>query len=58
MCPTCRDEATDDTKCTRCGKKLSKDGDNFVNPNFDKSRFEKLENGEEVLEDEDIIEEI
>ena len=44
MCPKCREEAKDNSKCTRCGTKIA-DDNTFVNPNFDPSRFEKLSKG-------------
>ena len=45
MCPSCRDEATSTRKCIRCGKVLAKEGDTFINPNFDASKFEELSHG-------------
>ena len=56
MCPECRNEVTSDKKCIRCGKVLThKEHDSFINPNFDKSRFEELSNdGVEYNEDIDV----
>ena len=46
MCPDCRNEVTSTHKCVRCGKVLAnKSEDMFINPNFDRSRFERLSNG-------------
>lgn len=55
MCPTCRDEVTSRHKCSRCGKHIGDIKQAFVNPNFDKSRFDSLSNEEEQ---ESIYEEI
>lgn len=42
MCPDCRNEVISEThKCIRCGKVLTNDNE-FINPNFDKSRFDRL----------------
>ena len=46
MCPKCKDEATSTDKCIRCGKVLPNDENRFINPNFDRSKFEKLSNGD------------
>lgn len=41
MCQSCRDEVTSDKRtCSHCGKTIEEE---FVNPNFDKERFEKLQ---------------
>lgn len=62
MCPSCRTEVTEHNKCTRCGKPLGggSDGESFINPNFDSSKFEKLAHDDyinEVLEEVENIEE-
>lgn len=55
MCPECRDAVASDDKCIRCGKVLADDNEQFINPNFDKSRFESLSrDGVEYEEDVDI----
>ena len=50
MCQECRDEVTSENKCIRCGKVLAKKYE-FINPNFDQSRFEELSNGGVKYED-------
>lgn len=45
MCPSCKDEATDRSRCSRCGKDLPTGSRNDIynpNPNFDMERFKKL----------------
>lgn len=55
MCPDCRNEATSNNKCIRCGKVLADSKDRFVNPNFDADRFERLSrDGIEYEEDVDV----
>ena len=51
MCPECKDEAISGKRCIRCGKVLTDDNDRFINPNFDRSKFEELSNGEDRYED-------
>jgi hypothetical protein len=41
MCNKCKDEVTSDNKCSRCGTTINKE-DTFINPNFDRSRFDAL----------------
>lgn len=59
MCDNCQSDATSN-RCIRCGKPLSgKSGfkPQFVNPNFDAERFDRLYNGTdnpEEVRDEDI----
>lgn len=49
MCPKCQDEATSHNKCTRCGTSMSTDGgDHFVNPNFDKEKFDRLSREDDI----------
>lgn len=52
MCDKCRDEVTSH-RCTRCGKSLGggKYNPDFVNPNFDTERFDKLKNGTDESDD-------
>lgn len=47
LCPSCQHDVTSSPKCTRCGKPLgSKKGKaDFINPNFDAERFDRLSNG-------------
>jgi len=45
MCPKCREEATSEKHCIRCGKVIVSD-DSFVNPNFDRDRFNKMSGGD------------
>lgn len=54
MCPECRDEATSNNKCIRCGKVLTKKEDIFINPNFDADRFKRLSHGDGIEYNEDI----
>jgi len=42
MCPKCRDEVVSDNSCTRCGKAINDGAESFVNPNFDRARYDKL----------------
>lgn len=57
MCPECRDEATSNKKCIRCGKVLAdNEEDVFINPNFDASKFERLSHGGIEYEDDIDIE--
>lgn len=42
MCPKCQAEHDEaDTKCCRCGSTMNRAPD-FINPNFDEDRFNKL----------------
>jgi hypothetical protein len=43
LCPKCREEVTSGNTCTRCGKKLY-GSDGAINPNFDRTRFDRLNN--------------
>lgn len=48
MCDKCRDEVSSDNKCIRCGKPIDRDDDDeFINPNFDEERFNKLKHDDE-----------
>ena len=47
MCDKCREEVTSN-RCNRCGTSLNS---TFVNPNFDKSKFESLSSGNEYDEE-------
>ena len=59
MCDKCQSDATSN-RCIRCGKPLGDSGGfkpQFVNPNFDAERFDRLYNGtdeESEIRDEDI----
>jgi hypothetical protein len=44
MCQKCIDEVTSDNRCIRCGAII--DTDTFVNPNFDRNRFDQLSGNE------------
>lgn len=54
LCPSCQHDVTSH-RCIRCGKPLG--GKNFrgdfVNPNFDAERFDRLANGTESEHSED-----
>lgn len=43
ICDKCKSEITSN-RCTRCNK-LINTGDNFINPNFNKSKFDGLMDG-------------
>lgn len=60
MCQSCKDEATSKDKCIRCGKVLSTNNKpaTFVNPNFDRKRFERLSNEEDSGVDTDLLKQI
>lgn len=55
LCPSCQRDVTSAPKCIRCGKPLSKKPRaDFINPNFDAERFERLSSGtDEQIIDED-----
>ena len=59
MCDKCQSDVTSN-RCVRCGKPLSGKSEfkpQFVNPNFDAERFDRLSNGTddpEEVRDEDI----
>ena len=44
MCPSCRAEAENTNRCIRCGKPIGSRSNQFINPNFDNERFERLSN--------------
>ena len=51
LCDECRSEVTSDEKrCTRCGKPIGKHSEKWINPNFDREKFEQLSK-----DDDDII---
>lgn len=55
MCDKCRSEVTSENqKCIKCGEVLTKK--EFINPNFDPSRFEELSHGGIKYEDDVDIE--
>lgn len=53
MCDKCKNEVTSENKkCIRCGEPITKK--EFINPNFDASRFEELSNGGGIEYEDDV----